>query len=144
MHNDLVRGWSCGHWTPLHVTKYVTFLRHRASLMFIFVTKWAVMNKIIEIQRIQCPFKLNAGIFIDFIARIMLFICIFSTFYENLHNVWMRNYFHIKFGGLMSNYLLYMPWKFETKILIFGRVIENSLGGYFFLAHSVFVALFIM
>ena len=91
------------------------------------------MNKIIEIQGIQCPFKFNTGIFIGFIALIMLFNCIFSTFYENLHNFWMHNYFHMKFGDLMSNYLLYKLWKFEIKILIFGRVIENSLGGYFFL-----------
>ena len=33
----------------------------------------------------------------------------------------------------MSKYLLYEPGKFEIKILLFGWVIENSLGVYFFL-----------
>ena len=62
----------------------------------------------------------------------------FSTFYANLHNFWTHNYFHKKFGGLMSNYLIYKPQKCKIKILTFGWVIENSLGDYFFLTHSVY------
>ena len=44
----------------------------------------------------------------------------------------------MKFGGLMSKYLLYKPKKFEIKTLSFGRVIEKSLGVYFFMTHSVY------
>ena len=39
----------------------------------------------------------------------------------------------------MSKYLLYNPLKFKTKIFIFGRVIEISLGDYFLFAHSVYM-----
>ena len=69
----------------------------------------------------------------------MLFTCSFQTFYKNLHNFWTHNYFHVKFGVLMSKYLCYKPWKFEIRILVFDWVIENSLGGCFFLAHPVYV-----
>ena len=65
------------------------------------------MNKIIKIQGIQCAFDFNTSIFIALIALIMLFSCIFSTFYKNLHNFWTHNYFHMKFGARMSKYLLY-------------------------------------
>ena len=68
-----------------------------------------------------------------------LFSCIFSTFCENLRNFWTNNYFHIKLGSLMSNYLLYKIWKSERRIYIFGRVIEISLGGYFFLLTLYFL-----
>ena len=44
----------------------------------------------------------------------------------------------MKFGILMSNYLLYNARKSETKIFIFCRVVEFSLGDYFFMAHSVY------
>ena len=44
----------------------------------------------------------------------------------------------MKFGILMSNYLLYNARKAERKIFIFSRVIEISLGDYFFFAHSVY------
>ena len=61
-----------------------------------------------------------------------VFTCIFQTFYKNFHNFWTNNYFWLKFGVFMPKYLLYRPWKCEIKIKFFGRVIENSLGGYFF------------
>ena len=38
----------------------------------------------------------------------------------------------------MSKYLLYKPLKCQRRIYIFGRVIEDSLGGYFLFAHSVY------
>ena len=69
----------------------------------------------------------------------MLFTCIFQTFYKNRHNFRAHTYFHLKFGALMSNYLLYKLWKFETKILFFDLVIEILLGGYFFFTHSVYM-----
>ena len=62
----------------------------------------------------------------------MLFSCIFQTFCKNLHNFWTHDCFHINFGILMQKYILYKPWKFETKIFIFGEVIEISLGDCFF------------
>jgi hypothetical protein len=40
----------------------------------------------------------------------------------------------MKFGSLEYKYLLYKPKKFKTKVLIFGGVIEISLGDYFFWA----------
>jgi len=118
------------------------FFCHRTSLMFIFITKSSAMNKIVEIQEIQCAFKFSTIIFIGLIALIMLFSRIFQTFYENNHNFWTHNYFHTKFGILMSNYLFYNARKFKAKIFIFCRVIEISLGDYFFLAHSVYGKLY--
>ena len=95
------------------------------------------MNKIIEIQGNQCVLKFNTSIFIGFTALIMLFSCIFPTFYENLHNFWTKIFFKIKFGDLVSKYLLFKPWKCEMKILISGWVNAISLGGCFFLGHPV-------
>ena len=103
-----------------------------------FITKWAATNKIIQIQGIKCAFKLSTILFIGFIGLIMLFSCIFPTFYENCHKFWRRNYFRMKFGIFMSNYLLYNARKSERKIFIFSRVIEILLGDYFFFAHSAF------
>ena len=44
------------------------------------------MNNVIKIQANKCEFKFNTSIFIGFTALIMLFSCVFPTFYENLHN----------------------------------------------------------
>jgi hypothetical protein len=62
----------------------VTVFWHRTSLMFIIVTTWAVLDKIIEIHGIQCTFTCNTGIFISFIALFMQFIWVFSTFLREL------------------------------------------------------------
>ena len=67
----------------------------------------------------------------------MPFSSVFKTFHKHLHNFWTQNYFCIKFCVLMSKYLLNKPNKFEIKRFAFGWVIENSLGVYFFMTHSV-------
>ena len=56
------------HW---HVAKQMTVFWHRTSLIFIFITKWAVVNKIIDIQRIQCPFTFSASNLVGFIGQIL-------------------------------------------------------------------------
>ena len=50
----------------------------------------------------------------------------------------------MKFGILMSNYLLYYASKSETKIFIFCRVIEFSLGDYFLWLTLHSLALFLI
>ena len=58
----------------------VTFFAQYVINVLIFATKWDVISKIIEIQGIQYAFRFNAGIFVCFIALIMLFSCIFQFF----------------------------------------------------------------
>ena len=104
---------------------------HRTSLIFIFATNWSVVNNEIKMQAHKVEFKFNTSIFNGFTALIMLFSCVFPTFYENLLNqnyFWTKlllnqllllnqNYFHIKFGDLVSKYLLFRSWKCEIKKL---------------------------
>ena len=134
MQNDLARRCSGGHWALACSQLGDGFWHMWTSLMVIFITKCAAMNKIIQIQGIKCAFKLSTIICMGFIVLIMLFSCIFPTFYKNCYNFWTHNYFHMKFCTFMSNFLLYNARKSERKIFIFSRVIEISLGDYFFWA----------
>ena len=107
----------------------VTDFLHRINIHF--RTHWVLVNNVIMIQANKCEFKFNTSIFISLTVLIMLFRCVFQTFYENLHNFWTKIYFFIKFGDLVSKHLLFKPWKCEIKILIFGWVIAISLGVFF-------------
>ena len=108
-----------------------------------------VIIKWIQIWRVRRPFVFGDEIWTVLLQPFLrltrdascarLFSCVFQTFYKNLHNFWMHEYFHVKFGVHMSKYLLYKPWKFEIRILIFDRVIKNSLGDYFFFTHPVYI-----
>ena len=108
--------------------------------MFPFITKWAAMNIIIEIHGNQSMLTLNTNIFSGFTALIMLCTCagsFFQLFMRTFITFECRIIITWNLVSLCKNISSTSPGIYIAKALLFGWVIENSLGDYFFMTHSV-------
>ena len=83
----LSKTWSKTQWGPRSNSQQVQNRQKRVTLFF---------NEITAPSLCRC-FNISVQLFF------------FSTFNENLRNFWIQNYFFIKFGSLVSKYLLYKP-----------------------------------